>query len=173
MQGVAAVLALGLVVVVAACGSSSKSKSTSSVPSGQPGANKPAVTIGDKNFTEEFVLGELYAQALRAKGFKVNLKSNIGTTELTDKALTGGQIDGYPEYTGIALTSVAHDTKTYSNPQTAYDAVKKFENGRGFDVLNMTPYSNVDALATKPPYAQQHHLKQVSDLKGVGRFTLG
>ena len=53
MQGVAAMLALGLVVVIAACGSSSKSsKTTSSVPSGQPGSGKPAVTIGDKNFTE-------------------------------------------------------------------------------------------------------------------------
>jgi osmoprotectant transport system substrate-binding protein len=173
MQGVAAAVALALAVLVAACGSSSSSSKTASTPSGTPGAGKPAVTIGDKNFTEQFILGELYAQALRAKGYTVNIKSNIGSTELIDKSLTGGQINGYPEYTGIALTTIAHDTKTYSSPQAAYDAVKAFEAKRGFTVLNMTPFSDVDALATKPPYAQQHHLAAVPDLKGVGRFTLG
>ena len=174
MQGVAAMLALGLVVVVAACGSSSKSsKTTSSVPSGQPGSGKPAVTIGDKNFTEQFVLGQLYAQALQAKGYKVAVKSNIGSSELIDKALTSGQISGYPEYTGIVLTAIAHNTKTYSSPEATYQAAKTFENGRGYEVLNMTPFSDVDALATKPPYAKQHKLAAVPDLKGVGRFTLG
>ena len=54
----------------------------------QPGKGKPAVTIGDKNFTEQYILGELYAQALRAKGFTVKLKSNIGSSEIIDKALT-------------------------------------------------------------------------------------
>jgi osmoprotectant transport system substrate-binding protein len=174
MQGVAAAVALVLAVVVAACGSSSKSSSTSaSTPSGQPGAGKPAVTIGDKNFTEQFILGQLYAQALRAKGYTVNVKNDIGSSELIDKALTSGQISGYPEYSGIVLTAIAHDNKSYPNPQATYDAVKKFENGRGFSVLNMTPFNDVDALAVKPPYAQQHNLTAVPDLKGVGRFTLG
>jgi osmoprotectant transport system substrate-binding protein len=174
MQGVAAAVALVLAVLVAACGSSSKSSSTSaSTPSGQPGAGKPAVTIGDKNFTEQFILGQLYAQALRAKGYTVNVKNDIGSSELIDKALTSGQISGYPEYSGIVLTAIAHDNKSYPNPQATYDAVKKFENGRGFSVLNMTPFNDVDALAVKPPYAQQHNLTAVPDLKGVGRFTLG
>src|ERR687887_1688733 len=60
----------------------------------QPGKGKPPVTIGTKDFTEEFVLGELYKQALEAKGYKVNLKKNIGATEITDKAMTSGKIDG-------------------------------------------------------------------------------
>jgi osmoprotectant transport system substrate-binding protein len=174
-QGVAVALALALAVVVAACGSSSSSsKSTSAAaPSGKPGAGKPAVTIGDKNFTEQFILGQLYAQALRAKGFSVNVKSDIGSSELIDKALTSGQINGYPEYSGIVLTAIAHDNKSYPSPQATYDAVKKFEAGRGYTVLNMTPFNDVDALATKPAYAKQHKLAAVPDLKGVGRFTLG
>lgn len=170
MQGVAAAVAVALAVVAAACGSSSKSTST---PSGKPGAGKPAVTIGDKNFTEQFVLGQLYAQALRAKGYTVNIKNDIGSSELIDKALTSGQISGYPEYTGIVLTAIAHDNQSYPSPQATYDAVTKFENGRGYTVLNMTPFSDTDALAVKPAYARQHHLAQVPDLKGVGRFTLG
>jgi osmoprotectant transport system substrate-binding protein len=173
MQGVAAAVALALAVVVAACGSSSNSSKTASTPSGTPGAGKPAVTIGDKNFTEQFILGQLYAQALRAKGYTVNVKNDIGSSELIDKALTSGQISGYPEYSGIVLTAIAHDNKSYASPQATYDAVKKFENGRGFTVLNMTPFNDVDALAVKPPYAKQHNLTAVPDLKGVGRFTLG
>jgi osmoprotectant transport system substrate-binding protein len=175
-QGVAVALALALAVVVAACGSSSSSTSSStsaSAPSGKPGAGKPAVTIGDKNFTEQFVLGQLYAQALRAKGYTVNIKNDIGSSELIDKALTSGQISGYPEYSGIVLTAIAHDNKSYPSPQATYDAVTKFENGRGYTVLAMTPFSDVDALATKPAYANQHKLTQVPDLKKVGRFTLG
>src|SRR5437588_12876880 len=105
LMGIKRLLALvgsGLVVVaLAACGSSSSSSSSAGASSGssssssssasasgaQPGKGKPAVTIGDKNFTEEYILGNLYAQALQAKGFTVNLKSNIGSSELTDKAL--------------------------------------------------------------------------------------
>src|SRR5260370_18219621 len=113
--------ALGTVaamVVLAACGSSSsssKAPAASSTPASTPaststaattapatttgttaslpGAGKPAVTIGDKNFTEEYILGELYTQALKAQGYNVTLKGNIGTTELTYKALQSGQID--------------------------------------------------------------------------------
>jgi osmoprotectant transport system substrate-binding protein len=173
MQGVAAAVALALAVVVAACGSSSSSNKSASTPTGKPGAGKPAVTIGDKNFTEQFVLGQLYAQALRAKGFTVNVKNDIGSSELIDKALTSGQINGYPEYSGIVLTAIAHNNKSYASPQATYDAVKKFENGRGFEVLTMTPFNDVDALAVKPAYAKQHNLTQVPQLKGVGRFTLG
>jgi osmoprotectant transport system substrate-binding protein len=174
-QGVAVAMALALAVVVAACGSSSSNSSSTgaSAPSGKPGTGKPAVTIGDKNFTEQFVLGQLYSQALRAKGYSVNVKSDIGSSELIDKALTSGQISGYPEYTGIVLTAIAHDNKSYPTPQATYDAVKKFETGRGYTVLTMTPFSDVDALATKPAYAKQHKLTAVPDLKGVGRFALG
>jgi osmoprotectant transport system substrate-binding protein len=172
-QVVAAVLAIGLVVVLAACGSSSNSSKSASTPSGKPGAGKPPITIGDKNFTEQFILGQLYAQALRAKGFTVNVKSDLGSSELIDKALTSGQINGYPEYSGIVLTAIAHDTKAYPSAQATYAAVTKFQNGRGYAVLNMTPFNNVDALAVKPAYGQQHQLTQVPDLKKVGRFTLG
>src|SRR5918911_3929119 len=114
-------LALGLT----ACGSSNKS-SSSGAPSGQPGKGKPAVTLGTKNFTEEYVLGQLYLQALEAKGFKVNLKNNIGSSEIIDKGLTSGNIDFYPEYIGVGLTAVAHDNKAYGSAQEAYDALKQF-----------------------------------------------
>jgi osmoprotectant transport system substrate-binding protein len=178
-RALAAVLALAAALAVVACGSSSSSSTntgastTSKAPVARPGAGKPAVTLGAKNFTEQFVLGQLYKQALEAKGFTVNLKNNIGSTEIIDKGLTSGKIDLYPEYIGVGLTAVAHDDKSYPSAQAAYAAFKKFQEGRGFTLLDQTPFTDVDAIAVKPTYAQQHNLSSVADLKGAGPFKIG
>jgi len=74
------------------------------------------IIIGTKNFPEQYVLGQLYKQALEAKGFKVQYKENIGSTELIDAALRSGRVTLYPEYTGIML-SVTFKRKTL--PKTA------------------------------------------------------
>ena len=71
------------------------------------GERQVGSTLGTKNFTEEFIVGALYQQALQAKGYKVVYKPNIGATEVVDKALTSGQIDAYPEYTGESAVTVA------------------------------------------------------------------
>jgi osmoprotectant transport system substrate-binding protein len=172
----AVMLAAFTALAVAACGSSgggSSSTATSAAPAGKPGAGKPAVTLGAKNFTEQFVLGQLYKQALEAKGFTVKLKNNIGSTEIIDKGLTSGSIDIYPEYIGVLLTAVAHDNKSYPSAQAAYDAAKKFQEGRGFTLLDQTPFADVDAIAVKPPFAQKFGLSSVGDLKKAGSFTVG
>ena len=175
----AATLALvaALAPGLAACGKSKKKSTAATTPaqqaSGQPGKGKPAVTLGSKNFTEEFNLGELYAQALRAKGFTVKVKSNIGSSELIDKALTSGKIDLYPEYTGVLLSEVAHKTKRPASSDAAYQAAKSFEEGRGATLLNKTPFFDTDAIAVKPAYAQKNGLNAVADLKSLGKkFTL-
>ena len=62
------------------------------------------IIIGTKNFPEQYVLGQLYKQALEAKGFKVQYKENIGSTELIDASLRSGRVTLYPEYTGIMLS---------------------------------------------------------------------
>src|SRR5829696_3842019 len=117
----ALVLALGM----AACGDDDdddggSSGSSTSSSSDQPGKGKPAVTLGSKDFTEQFILGELYSQALKAKGYNVTLKRNIGSTEVIDKALTSGQIDGYPEYTGTILSVVAAEKRRPTSQEDAY-----------------------------------------------------
>jgi len=176
-RGSAGVLATALALAVAACGSggsnTSTSASTGAAPAAKPGAGKPAVTLGAKNFTEQFVLGQLYKQALEAKGFTVKLKNNIGSTEIIDKGLTSGNIDFYPEYVGVGLTAVAHDDKSYPSAQAAYNALKSFNEKRGFTLLDQTPFTDVDAIAVKPPFAKQHNLKTVADLKNAGPFKIG
>src|SRR2546421_12312354 len=124
-----------LALALSACGSSSSSSSSSSATtpsSGKPGAGKPAVVVGDKNFTEEYILGDLYAQALQAKGYKGTLKPNICSTEITYKALTSGQIDMYPEYTGTLLTAAAGVSAPPKSAQDAYQQAKSFAEKHGF-----------------------------------------
>jgi osmoprotectant transport system substrate-binding protein len=170
-------------VVLAACGSSSSSSTssatTSSAPSttstaastaasSGPGVGKPAVTIGDKSFAEENILGALYSQALQAKGFKVNLKDNVGSTEIAYKALTSGQIDLYPEYTGVLLSAVANQTGNPGSALNAYKQAKAFVEKHGLTLLQYTPFYDSDALATLPSYASKNNLSSVADLKPLG-----
>ena len=102
--------------------------------------------IGTKNFTEEFILGELYSQALEAKGYTVELKKNIGSTEIIDKALTSGQIDFYPEYTGTALSVVAAPRRSEESAEATYDAAKAVYEERGLTLLDATPFYDSDAI---------------------------
>jgi osmoprotectant transport system substrate-binding protein len=129
---------------------------------------KPAVTVGDKNFAEENILGALYAQALEAKGYKVNLKDNVGSSEIIYKALTSGQIDMYPEYTGVLLSAVAGQTKNPSSASAAAQEAKAFVEKHGITLLETTPFYDSNALATLPAYAQQHGLASIADLKPLG-----
>lgn len=163
--------ALILTTAMAACGDDD---SSSSGDSSQPGKGKPAVTLGDKNFTEQYILGELYAQALRAKGYTVELKSNIGSSEIIDKALTSGQVDLYPEYTGVIVTVLAKEPDNPASAQETYAKAKAFESKRGFALLDKTPFFDADGLAVKPAYAAKYKLQDVGDLKNVpGKFSYG
>jgi len=171
-------LAVLAVFGLAACGgddddSASSGDQKSSSSSDQPGKGKPAVTLGTKDFTEEFVLGELYKQALEAKGYKVKLKKNIGSTEIIDKALTSGQIDGYPEYLGVSVAVVARKDIIPKSDQQTYDLAKSFYEKRGQTISQQTPFFDVDAIATTKDFASKNSLKTVADLKKLDSFTVG
>jgi osmoprotectant transport system substrate-binding protein len=138
------------------------------LPAGKPGAGKPTVIIGDKNFPEEYVLGQLYAQALQAKGYTVQLKPNIGGSELIDTALSSNQIEMYPEYLGEIVTSVAKQPAPATASAT-YNAAKQFEESqRQSTVLLQTPFQDTDTIVVPAAYAQQHGLQSVADLGKVG-----
>jgi len=162
----ASALALSVAAPVAA--------SADTAAAAKPGAGKPTVTFGDKNFTEQNILGALYANALRAKGFKIKLKDNIGSSEITWKALTSGQIDAYPEYTGTLLSAIAKQTNPPKSAKAAYSQSKSFAAKKGFRLLNATPFADSDVLAVKSSYAKKNNLKSIGDLKKLnGKFTLG
>jgi osmoprotectant transport system substrate-binding protein len=155
----------------AGCGSSSKpagNSTTTTVAPGtatrEPGAGKPAVTIGTKNFTEQFILGQLYVQALRAKGYTVHLHSNIGPSEVMDRSLASGAIDGYPEYTGTILSVFGHNIKRPASAEEAYQMARAVERRHNATLLDMTPAEDTDVVITTPAYAAAHGVHSLTDL---------
>jgi osmoprotectant transport system substrate-binding protein len=177
-----ALVSLALAAFAAACGGGDEGDNAagdtgaSSTPSGNeamPGQGKPAVTLGTKDFPEEFILGELYKQALEAKGYTVNLKKNIGSTEIIDKALTSGQIDGYPEYMGVSVAVVAGKDIIPKSADETYQLAKEFYESRGETLSQQTPFADVDAIGTTATFAQKNSLKTVADLKKLPSFTVG
>src|SRR5438128_9371 len=121
----------------------------------------PMVVIGTKNFPEEYILGELYKQALEAKGFMVTNKGSLGSTELIQTALTSGKINFYPEYTGVIVQVVFHKTKSPNSAAGTTATARRLEAARGFTVLNPTPFSDTDVVAVTNATAQKYGLKSV------------
>ena len=142
--------------------------------SGDAGKTGPPVRIGTKDFTEQFILGELYSQALEAKGFRVQLKRDVGSSEIIHQALTGGALDMYPEYVGVLLSEIANRRKRPRSPAAAYRAARAFEERSGFTLLATTPFTDSNALAVKPEFARRHHLRTIADLGHVeGKVQIG
>ncbi|MGI8674638.1 MAG: glycine betaine ABC transporter substrate-binding protein [Thermoleophilaceae bacterium] len=168
---IAALAALSLAMVVAACGEQGGGGGAPPAGGGAkaiqkvPGAEtKGDITVGSKNFTEQYVLGEIYAQALEAAGFKVKKQLDLGSEQIAFKALKGGQIDGYPEYTGTSLTSF-FDMKTEDVPkeaQAAYQQTKAAFAKEDITALPPTPFENTYRLGA---------LKETADRLGGIRNT--
>ena len=135
-------------------------------------AAPPTVLLGTKNFSEEYILGQLYKQALEAKGFKVSYKESIGSTEIIDTALTSGKINVYPEYTGVIVQVVFHHALSAKTAAATYALAKKLQEQRGFTLFARTPFFDTDAIAVTKKTAAKYHLKTVADLKKVTGLTL-
>lgn len=135
-------------------------------------AAQPTVVLGSKNFAEEYILGQLYAQALEAKGFKVSYKENIGSSEVIDTALTSGKINVYPEYTGVIVQDLFHHATSPGSARGTYLLAKKLEESRGFTLFAPTPFFDTDAIAVTNRTADKYHLKTVADLRKVPNLTL-
>ena len=132
-----------------------------------PGAGKPVVTIGDKNYTEQFVLGQLYLQALQADGFTVNINDNIGPTDVTLQALEAGSLAMYPEYLNVFNTSIAGYKRGYRTQLGAYTAAERYALAHGLELLAPTPFSDTDAIAVTVAYADANRLQTIGDLRRV------
>ena len=173
-------LAAGLaVLVLAGCGtksagvtSSISQPAASSTTSTLPGAGKPPVTVGDKNFTEQFILGELYSQALTAQGYSVVLDQNIGPTEVTMRALQRGTLDIYPEYLDVGWQSSpapwsAAGQSGFDSEQSAYRAAQHYAGSLGLELLSPTPFSDTSAVAVTFNYSMQDAIAKIADLRLV------
>jgi len=177
-----AVLALGL--AVAACGDDEEEGSAGGT--GAEGAQtttqeeRPAaiqrdpdnagttITVGSKNFTEQQVLGQVYAQALAAAGYTVETELNLGDEQTALRSLRRGAIDAYPEYTGTALLSF-FEVPTEDlppDPQQAYERVRREFAADGIVALPPTPFTSSNEIAVTRETADRLGLRRISDLKG-------
>lgn len=159
--------ALLAALILAGCGNvGSGSGNGPQASGGSSGGKGPVITVGSKNFTEEIILGNMYADALKAHGFQVQKKMNLGSVAICDRALQRGQIDLYPEYTGTSLEAVFHKSKTPKTPQATYQEAKKLYAARNPSdtMLQPAPYNNTYGIFVRKPVAEKYHLKTLSDL---------
>ena len=125
------------------------------------------VKVGSKNFTEQFIVAEIYAQALQSAGIKSQTRTNLGATLIAHAALLNGDIDLYPEYTGTALAHVVKGDLSGSAEQT-YKTVKDYyEKNLHLTLLEPTHIDNGYAIVVLPETAAKYKLKTLSDLGPV------
>ena len=127
-----------------------------------------SVTIGSKNFPEQFILGEIYAQSLEAAGYKVKKQLNLGDEGVAFKALQQGEIDAYPEYIGTSLSShlKVKVTDIPKDPQEAYDELVQKQAKNGVTPLARTPFENTYRVGMLKETYDKLGIKNTSELKG-------
>jgi osmoprotectant transport system substrate-binding protein len=178
MKRLIALLILVLSLGLAACGEDEEPAGTTE---GEPTAEAEAgkiepneensgvsITIGSKNFTEQQVLGEIYAQGLEAAGYTVETDLNLGDQDTALAALKGGDIDAYPEYTGTALLSFfgKKADELPKDPQAAFEEAKAGFAEEGLVAFPPTPFTSSNEVAVTQETAEELDLKTISDLEG-------
>jgi len=162
----AAGLLLAAVVPLAACGGGGDPLAPASSPAaGSTGGSTAAagsVKIGSADFPEAALLGEIYAQALEAKGTKVTRQFNIGSRETYLKAITGGEVDVLAEYTGSLLNFYDKNAKVVQ-PDEVYAALQKAV-PQGLTVLDKSAAEDKNSLAVTKETANEWSLKAIPDL---------
>lgn len=122
------------------------------------------VVIGSKNFTEQLILGEMYAQLLESAGIEVERSLNLGGTIVAHEALVAGEIDIYPEYTGTGLLTIL-EMETMSDPDEVFDVVAEaYAEQFSLVWLDQTPMNNTQALAVKREFSEENDLTTISQM---------
>jgi osmoprotectant transport system substrate-binding protein len=177
---------VGLALAFVACGggdstssSTSAETSTSSDTSANliqsnPDNGSIKLTVGSKNFTEQYILGEIYAQGLEAAGYDVSTDLNLGDEQVALKALENGDISGYPEYTSTALTSFfgTSPENVPGDAQQAYEDSKPDFAAKGLVSYPPTPFSSANAVGMLKSRADELGITKISDLTDHQDLTL-
>jgi osmoprotectant transport system substrate-binding protein len=126
------------------------------------------LTIGSKNFTEQKLLGEIYAQALTAAGYDVSTELNLGDQDIALKALEQGEISAYPEYTGTALLSFfgKQADELPKDEMAAFEEAKAGFAEKDLTALPPTPFVSSNEVGVTQETADRLQLETISDLEG-------
>ena len=167
--------AMVLAVGVAACGDDDDdggdetTSESSALIESNPDNEAVELTIGSKNFDEQFILGEIYAQALEAAGYSVQTDLNLGSEIIAKKALEAGEIDAYPEYTSTTLTSLykVAPEDVPGDATEAYElAVAELE-ADGLTAFPPTPFNSANGVGLLTETAEELGVSSISDLEGA------
>lgn len=125
------------------------------------------LTVGCKNFTEEYIIGQMLAQVLEAKGFTVELVSDLSTMALRG-GMEAGDIQISADYTGTAwMTHLGHEYTPGMDNNEVYDKVKAEDAGNGFTWLDPIWNNNTYVLVSWPEFAAGNNLTTISDLAAL------
>jgi osmoprotectant transport system substrate-binding protein len=148
------------------------------------------VSVGSKDFTEQFILGHMYLKVLEDLGIETEENLNLGGTQIAQEALVNGDIDLYPEYTGTGLTEVLGLTvedalgggaatpvgepapspvaAAGDTSQAVFDFVKAaYQEQFGLVWLERSPANNTQALAVKREFSEENGITTISQLAEV------
>jgi osmoprotectant transport system substrate-binding protein len=159
-------LALGaasLVLVLSACTPGGSGGS----PSGSPAATKPTVKVGSAAFWEAAVVGEMYAQALEAKGYTVERHLEIGERPAVHSAMVSGDVNLIPDYLGGLSGQGLGIAELSPDAQTAWDNMQSALADKGWVSFDFAPGTDADGFAVRQETADQYSLKTMSDLAAV------
>jgi glycine betaine/choline ABC-type transport system substrate-binding protein len=169
----ALIAALVLALGVAACGGGSDNNDTgtsggnsANLIKSNPDNSGIQLTVGSKNFTEEYILGNIYAQALQAAGYDVKTNLNLGSETIAYKALQDGEISGYPEYTSTLLQSIFGKETVPADAQAAYAQAQQELQPKGQTAFEPTPFADANALGMLKSKADELGVTTISDLQG-------
>jgi osmoprotectant transport system substrate-binding protein len=155
---------------VAACGGDDETTTTAAAGliEKNPDNSGVQITVGSKNFTEDIVLAEIYAQGLEAAGYDVKKQLNIGSETVTLKALQAGEISGYPEFTSTALGSFfnVQPQDIPTEPAQAYEDAKAELEKENLTAFPPAPYASANAVGTLTSTAKKLRVETISELSG-------
>ncbi|MFD0682889.1 ABC transporter substrate-binding protein [Actinomadura fibrosa] len=159
-----AVIGLVAALTLSACGGGDDDGGDNPLSGG--GGGKGTITVGGANFPESGLIGELYAQALEAKGLKVNRKFNIGAREIYYEQVVKGGISVMPEYNGALLTTSVDKTSTAATTDEI-NAALKAKLPASVEILDSAKAEDKDSVTVNPQTATKYNLKSIADLKPV------
>ncbi len=144
---------------------------------GAPAQRSPgdrAVVVASKPFGESYLLAEIFAQLLEARGFRVDRRLGLGSTEIVFGAVRTGVVDVYPEYTGTGLLAILGE-EPISDPVAVYRYVsEEFRRRYGVHWLPALGFENTYAIAVRQETARELQLRTLSDLaRAAPRLTAG
>jgi osmoprotectant transport system substrate-binding protein len=169
---VAGALALAVLPVLAACGGGTTSLNTPPAAGSTAASGDSTIVIGTANFSENQILGYLYADVLEAAGVKATVKPNLGSREIVVPALRNGDIDLLPEYQGNLL--LHFDPKATASDSDALQQALAAKLPKGLTILPPAVAEDADVFTVTKETAARYGLSTLADLaKHNGKLTFG